>query len=185
MNCFVHPAEPAIGVCTVCGKAICTHCVGRHSPRLLCASCASGHGFLGFEYRSKTTVRGWPLVHVCSGVDPATMRPRVAKGVIAIGNVAVGGIAFGGVALGLVSIGGLAVGVLGAIGGLAAGLGISMGGVAIGSIAIGGLALGWKIAVGGGAFGPAVIEAGHCDPSAKDFLVRWFGNGVLPPECLH
>jgi hypothetical protein len=49
---------------------------------------------LGFEYRSPLVIGGWPLLHICVGVDPQTMRPRVAKGIIAIGNIAVGGAAF-------------------------------------------------------------------------------------------
>lgn len=40
------------------------------------------------------------------GIDPATMRPRIAKGIVAIGNVAVGGVAIAGLACGLVAVGG-------------------------------------------------------------------------------
>src|SRR5438270_12642839 len=70
----------------------------------------------GYEYRSKATLFGLPLVHVATGFDPATGRKRVAKGVIAIGDVALGGFAVGGMAIGGIAVGGCAVGVL-ALGG--------------------------------------------------------------------
>jgi hypothetical protein len=37
------------------------------------------------KYRSPVTIGSLPLVHITSGIDPITMRPRIAKGVIAIG----------------------------------------------------------------------------------------------------
>src|SRR5262249_20814132 len=52
----------------------------------------------GFEYRSKRTLWGWPLVHLAWGIDPQTGRKRVARGIIAIGDLAIGGFALGGVA---------------------------------------------------------------------------------------
>ena len=82
----------------------------------------------GFEYKSPTTIGGWPLVHVCSGFDPVTMRPRIAMGVVAIGNIAVGGLAIGGVACGVFAVGGVSLGLLLAVGGVALGLGLSIGG---------------------------------------------------------
>jgi hypothetical protein len=164
-------------------KAVCRACVGVESPRLLCRSCLEHRAVIGFEYRSPTTVGGWPLVHVCAGVDAATGRPRVAKGIVAIGSVAVGAISMGGVAFGLVSFGGLAVGLLLAIGGAAAGLGLSLGGLAIGSVAIGGAAVGFHLAVGGGAAGPSVIDATRCDPAAAEKVGQWLGKGALPPHC--
>ena len=138
---------------------------------------------LGFEYRSAITLGGWPLIHVCAGVDPVTQRPRVAKGVVAIGNLAVGGVALGGLACGLITIGGASLGLLFALGGAAVGLGLSIGGLAVGSVAVGGAAVGFVYALGGGAFGPATIDGRHCDPAAFDFFRRWFGATVLPPHC--
>jgi hypothetical protein len=73
--------------------------------------------------QSSTTIAGWPLLHVCGGIDPATMQPRVARGVIAIGNIAVGVLAIGGVACGLITVGGASLGLLLAIGGAAFGAG--------------------------------------------------------------
>src|SRR5437879_4033765 len=105
MNCFIHDRSAAVGLCAACQKAVCRECVGRDTPRLLCRTCIQQRAVLGFEYRSRTSLGGWPLIHICLGVDPATMRPRVAKGIVAIGNVAVGGVAIAGLAWGLMTVG--------------------------------------------------------------------------------
>jgi hypothetical protein len=115
---------------------------------------------LGFEYQSKRTWMGLPLVHITARVDPVTGKTKTARGVFAFGGKAVGIIAFGGVARGIVACGGIAQGVL-AVGGVAMGLvaygGISLallmatGGVALATIAIGGLEAG-LFAFGGGGF---------------------------------
>lgn len=117
--------------------------------------------FQSFEYKSKCTILGMPLLHVTSGIDPVTGRKRVARGFFAFGDVAVGVLAVGGYARGLFACGGLAVGVV-AFGGLSAGLvcwgGVALalllavGGMAIGPLATGGLAIGWQ-AMGGLAVG--------------------------------
>lgn len=136
----------------------------------------------GCDYRSKTELFGWPLVHVATGIDPKTGRKRVAKGIIAIGDVAVGGIAIGGAAIGVFASGGAAigiftfagaaVGVLVAIGGAAAGLGFSCGGFAIGSIAMGGMAVGYY-GFGGGAFAVHGLSGMGRDPAAVQFFEPW------------
>jgi hypothetical protein len=183
VNCFNHDRVSAVGICAVCQKAVCHQCVGSDSPRIVCKTCLETQAMLGYEYRSSISIGSWPLIHVCAGIDPVTMRPRVAKGVIAIGNMAIGGIAIGGLACGLVTLGGASFGLLFALGGAAIGLGISIGGFAVGSVAIGGAAVGLMYAVGGAAFGPATISARHCDPAAVDFFRQWFGSGIVPPRC--
>jgi hypothetical protein len=149
----------------------------------VCRTCVQQRAVLGFEYRSPVSIGGWPLIHICAGVDPATMRPRVAKGIVAIGNVAIGGVAIAGLACGLVTIGGASFGLCFALGGAAIGLGISVGGLAVGSIALGGAAIGFVYAIGGTAFGPAIIDSRRCDPAVLDFVRRWLGSGVLPWNC--
>src|ERR1019366_1126180 len=94
--------------------------------------------YCGVDYRSKATLFGLPLLHVVLGIDPATGRTRVAKGIIAIGGIAKGVVAFGDVAIGGLAFGGLAVGVL------------AFGGCALGLLALGGLGVGLVAALGGG-----------------------------------
>ena len=196
MNCFTHSRTAAVGLCGVCQKAVCHECVARDTPRLVCRDCAARGGLLSYpwwgygygygysyEYKSSLTLGGWPLIHVCSGIDPMTMRPRMAKGVIAIGNIAVGGLAIGGLACGVITLGGGSIGLLLAIGGAALGLGLSVGGFAVGSIAIGGAAVGFMYAIGGVAIGPAVIDARTCDAAVLEFARRWLGNVSRPPNC--
>ena len=194
MNCFTHSRTAAVGLCGVCQKAVCHECVARDTPRLVCRSCAArngapsypwyGYGYgYSYEYKSSLTIGGWPLVHVCAGIDPVTMRPRIARGVVAIGNIAVGVLAIGGLACGLFTLGGGSIGLLLAIGGAALGLGVSVGGFAMGSIAIGGAAVGFIYAIGGVAIGPAVLDARKCDGALIEFVRRWLGDVSLPPSC--
>jgi hypothetical protein len=183
MNCFVHDRSAAVGLCSFCQKAVCRECVGRDMPRLVCHTCVQQRRLLGFEYRSAVTIAGWPLIHICAGFDPVTMRPTVATGIVAIGNVAVGGVAIAGLACGLVTIGGVSVGLLFALGGAAVGLGFSVGGLAVGSVALGGAAIGFVHAIGGAAFGPSIIDGRRCDLATVDFVKRWIGSGFLPPNC--
>ena len=41
---------------------------------------------LSYEYRTKTTLFGWPLIHVATTLHPSTGRKRTAKGIIAVGS---------------------------------------------------------------------------------------------------
>ena len=191
MNCFTHGRNAAVGMCALCQKGVCHECIAKEMPRIVCAACAARdtalpygwYGWYGFsyEYRSSMTIGGWPIIHACAGIDPITMRPRIARGVVAIGNVAVGVVAIGGVACGLFTLGGASIGCLLAVGGAALGLGVSVGGFAVGSIAIGGAAVGFVYAVGGAACGPAVIDGGRCDEATRDFARRWLDT--VPPSC--
>jgi hypothetical protein len=183
MNCFAHPRAAAVGMCALCQRGVCADCISGSNPRLVCRACVERGGVIGYEYKSRAAIGAWPLVHVCAGMDPVSMRPRIAKGVIAIGNISVGGIAVGGVALGLVAVGGGSVGLALALGGAAIGLGLSIGGLAIGTVAIGGAAIGFMYAVGGGAFAPAIVDGATCDAAAREFILRWIGPSVLPPHC--
>ncbi len=121
-----------------------------------------------FEYKSKRTLWGLPLVHVVQGPDPVTGRRREACGILAIGDkakgvfafggiargafacggLAIGGFAFGGCGIGLITLGGLAIGLFLAIGGMCLGGFAAGGGMALGWHAIGGVAWGWH-AIGG------------------------------------
>ena len=110
-----------------------------------------------FEYRSRWTFLGLPLMHIrMECMKDGKTLPAI--GWIAIGNLAYGVLfAGGGVAVGAISIGGAAVGLV-AIGGGALGL-LSFAGVAMGFWANGGAALGY-LASGGGAMGWLAAHGG-------------------------
>ncbi|MDR0324817.1 MAG: helix-turn-helix domain-containing protein [Oscillospiraceae bacterium] len=115
-------------------------------------------GRTSYEYKSKRTLFGLPLLHVNIGFGA-----KKAKGVLAIGNIATGIVSIGLFARGLLSFGLLSIGVL-AFGTLATGLLLAVGGVAAGTIAVGAVAIGifalGAVAVGMFSFG-AVAAASH------------------------
>ena len=136
----------------------------------------------GFEHRSQTNLWGLPLLHIAFGLDPATGRKRVAKGIIAVGDVAKGVVAMGGVAMGGIAIGGFAVGVvplagfgvgLISIGGCAIGLIFAYGGSALAPIAMGGVAFGYY-AMGGAAWGAHALAGNSHDQAAQAFFSPTF-----------
>lgn len=112
------------------------------------------YGCFRYEYRSKRTLFGLPLVHIRFG----RRGMGVAKGILAVGNFAVGVVALGGVSMGLISVGGLSLGLLFAPGGWALG-GFAVGGMALGLVALGGAAVG-LFAMGGGAVGMYAVGGG-------------------------
>lgn len=117
-----------------------------------------------YEYKSRTTVLGLPLVHIHVGRGL-----RVAKGIIAIGNlsigvlslgiIALGGISFGAIGAGLITFAALALGLLLAAGGVAVGA-VAFGGMAVGMIAVGGLAIG-LFSIGGSAISSHMAIGGY------------------------
>jgi predicted Ser/Thr protein kinase len=64
-----------------------------------------------YDYRTKQTAFGLPLVHVAWGRDASTGRPRVTQGIVAVGPRARGLIAVGFEAFGLFPVGLLAFGI--------------------------------------------------------------------------
>ena len=80
------------------------------------------HDSWHYEYKSRRTLFGLPLLHINVG-----HRDHWARGIIAIGNIATGFVALGGVAVGLLSLGGVSFGLLLALGAVALG-GASIGG---------------------------------------------------------
>lgn len=173
-------------------SAVC-HLFGRADRQSLCsrpveAGTSAGHArrrlfwgmgmrpYFHYEYKSKRTLFGLPLVHIHLGWGFCH-----AKGVLAIGNVATGLFAFGGVALGLFALGGVSLGLL-ALGGLALALLAAVGGLAIGAIAVGGLAVGLLalggLAVGVYAMGGAAIASQIAAGDYAQAAVA-IGNSVL------
>lgn len=148
------------------------------------------------EYRSKATLLGLPLVHICSGCMLG-QTGKSAVGWIAIGEkaygilfasgaVAVGGISFGGLSVGLISFGGIGVGLV-AFGGVALGA-LAMGGAAIGVVASGGIALGWHAAIGGIAaardlaMGGAPLARHMNDAVVRNFMARYYWLDITQPR---
>lgn len=137
--------------------------------------------YFGFEYRSRTEIHGWPLLHVASGFDPRTGKPRVARGIVAIGNLAIGVFALGGLALGGFAFGGLGLGLF-ALGGIAVG-GFAAGGMGLGVIfAAGGMAVSGLYAVGALAIAPHTISAAGADPEFVRLIERVLGVPIRMPE---
>lgn len=141
----------------------------------------------GYEYKSKRTLFGLPLVHITSGVDPTTGKRRKARGIIAIGDTARGVVAFGGIATGFFAFGGLAFGVipvgglglgLFASGGFALGLIGAYGGIAIAPIAMGGMAIGYY-ALGGDGWAAHMLSKRVQDPAAKEFFKNFRQTGFF------
>jgi RNA polymerase sigma factor (sigma-70 family) len=108
-----------------------------------------------FEYRSRVSLFGWPLVHVRlrGGLERGPVKAWLAGGdaaiglVFAFGAVAIAPISFGGFALGVLTLGGVGIGVV-PLGGFSFGL-YALGGLAVGLQAFGGCAIGWTAAEGG------------------------------------
>ena len=123
-----------------------------------------------WEYRSRATLFGLPLVHIRAGDRFALIKPPV-KAWIAVGEHAMGGLfAFGAVAIAPFSIGGCAIGLL-PFGGIAIGL-LAMGGLGIGVFATGAIVIGWQT-MGGFAF------AWHAAMGGALALARDFALGGL------
>ncbi len=149
---------------------------------------AEGERWRSRCYRSKATCFGLPWLDVACGVDPATNKASVAKGVIAIGGVAKGVVAVGGRAYGVFAFGGLAAGVFAcgglaigafAVGGMALALLLAFGAFAAGWSAIGGLAAG-QYSFGSTPLGAHRLGGGATDQAATDFFLPWaqhFLNG--------
>ncbi|MCU0702755.1 MAG: serine/threonine protein kinase [Fimbriiglobus sp.] len=163
---------------------------GAKLPKPLLAKSRKQRRF--YEFKSKVTFLGFPLVHVVKGRDPKTGQHKVAKGWIAVGDVmAVGGVAVGGVlgvggvavggmgGLGLIGVGGvLGFGVLG-IGGNAAALLFAVGGNAASvGLSIGGNAVG-KFAIGGTAWGEYVVS-GHTQTPGFGIALQGWLRGFWP-----
>ncbi|HLX72916.1 MAG TPA: hypothetical protein VKV04_25100, partial [Verrucomicrobiae bacterium] len=122
-----------------------------------------------YEFRSRATLLGLPLLHIRLGDRFDVVRGPVkawiaigsshAMGVIfASGGLAIAPISFGGIAIGLVSFGAIAIGIL------------PLGAISLGVWAYGGLALGWEAFCGIGmawnaATGGAVAAHGFASGS--------------------
>jgi tRNA A-37 threonylcarbamoyl transferase component Bud32 len=148
-----------------------------YSPQEISVALEQLRRIRGFEYKSKRTFCGLPLLHIVSGMDPLTGKPRVARGILAIGGRAHGWVAYGGLATGGLAIGGCAFGGV-AVGGCAVGV-VALGGCALSLLlALGGFAVGY-LALGGTALGIHTADAMH----QSSWLAEWWkshGQPTLP-----
>jgi len=101
-----------------------------------CNAVPCGSWRRSYEYKSKRTAFGLPLVHINIGWGA-----KRAKGVVAIGNMARGIVAIGLLSAGLVSIGLLSAGLV-STGLLSLGLLLAVGTISVGTFAIGAVAIG-------------------------------------------
>ena len=145
------------------------------------------------EFRSATTLFGWPLYHVRYGT-PAPGAPPVRAwiaagdhaigGLFAMGNVAVAPVCVGIVSVGVVAVGGVSVGLL-PMAAVALGA-MPLGGAAFGMLPIGGFSAGVPAAVGGLAIatdyaaGAFAIAAHANDAIARAWLAPWLPAWLLP-----
>ena len=116
---------------------------------------------LKFEYKSKTTLFGLPLVHVKLGR---------AKGIFAVGLMATGFVSLGILSIGLFSVGLLSLGLIAcgafsfgglSFGAISAGI-MAFGGVALGIFTVGGLSIG-MYSMGGCAIASKIAFGGYAD----------------------
>jgi hypothetical protein len=128
----------------------------------------------GYEWKSKQSLWGWPLVHVAFGRDEKG-KFRVAKGIVAVGQFAVGGITIAQFGVGAVFALGQFVAAPVAIGQIGLGLLLGVGQMSTGYLAVGQMALGvWVRAMIG--FGSHVWSMNHRAPEAVEFFRRLFGR---------
>jgi RNA polymerase sigma factor (sigma-70 family) len=134
-----------------------------------------------FEYRSRTSFLGLPLVHIRIGDRFAILKGPV-KAWIAVGERAVGGffafgaiaiapVSVGGITIGLLPFGGLALGVL-ALGGFALGIWV-FGGLVVGWQALGGCAIGWHAAIGNIALARDFASGGIAHAAQANNEIAW------------
>jgi len=131
----------------------------------------------GFEWKSKTLVCGYPLVHIAFGRD-ANGKIRVAKGVVAVGQFGMGLITIAQIGFGvLFGLGQVMVGTT-AIAQIAITALFGLGQFATGYAAIGQFALGYY---GLAQFGLArhLWSMDTRDPEAARFFIDWASKAGL------
>jgi RNA polymerase sigma factor (sigma-70 family) len=141
------------------------------------------------EFRSTSTLLGWPLYHVRYGTPPPGspfVRGWIAVGdrsiglLFAMGQIAIAPVSLGVVAVGGLTVGGVAIGLL-PMASVALGV-MPLGGTAFGLLAIGGFAAGWFGAVGGLALSITHAAGGFAiAPHANDAVATAWLSTWIPP----
>ncbi|MCM8814020.1 MAG: zinc ribbon domain-containing protein [Candidatus Omnitrophica bacterium] len=114
--------------------------------------------WIGYEWKSKATIGGWPLVHIAIGRSRQTGRLLVARGMIAIGQFAYG----------VITVAQFGVGILFGFGQFIAGV-LAIGQFAAGIVVIAQFALGVFCLAQAG-LGSAVWSVTRQDPAARIFF---------------
>lgn len=152
----------------------------KHFAKILAEEHAGIFPKPAFEYRSRTSFLGLPLVHLRIG-DRFDAVQKPVKAWFAMGNYAIGGIlAFGGIAIAPIGIGLCGIGLL-PFAGVAIGL-VPLGGIALGGWTYGGLAVGWQSL---GCFAIALNTAAGNIAIARDYAMGHLAlaaqvNGAVP-----
>ncbi|UCF71252.1 MAG: hypothetical protein JSW49_02945 [candidate division WOR-3 bacterium] len=122
----------------------------------------------GFEWKSKQTVYGYPLIHVAFGRD-AQNKVRVAKGVVAVGQFGIGLVTFAQFGIGILfGFGQFILGLTGIAQFAVTGL-LGLGQFATGYIAVGQFALGYYVLAQIG-FARYIWSQAVKDPEAIEFF---------------
>jgi hypothetical protein len=88
--------------CRECGREVSDQAVACPNCGAPLPSRASWDGW-GFEYKSRTSVAGWPLVHI-SFKFRSNRTPVVARGIVAIGQFATGLVCISQFGIGVLSV---------------------------------------------------------------------------------
>lgn len=135
--------------------------------------------FLPEEYKSKTSIFGIPLVHICQSNEQSD-KIKMARGIIAIGNSATGIIAIGGSCIGIFTFGGISLGLV-SIGGISFGFIFSMGFFSVGWISTGIIAIGYY-AVGLFCIGMQCLGFNSASPQMIEIAKKYFSFTFNMPK---
>ena len=150
--------------------------------------------FRAYEYKSRRTLFGLPLVHINIGIGSSAKGILAvgfkARGVLSFGIFSAGGISFGVLSAGLVSAGAASLGIL-ALGALSLGIFLALGAVAVGFLAYGAVAVGFfsagalavarYVAVGDYAF--AAVPVARTYASGGELYNFYFLYTAAPPSA--
>ncbi len=129
----------------------------------------------GFEWKSKTEILGWPLIHIAIGRNKETGKLMAAKGIIAIGQFGIGVITIAQFGIGILFGLGQFVGGIFAVGQFALGVYFGLGQFATGITAIGQIAFGRYIRAQAG-YGRYAWTSKIRDPQAIEYFKGLWGS---------
>lgn len=136
---------------------------------------------IDYEYKSKRTMFGLPLVHVNLGRGF-----KKAKGIIAVGNISCGVVSVGFLSLGILSFGCFGIGVAG-FGAVALGLLLAAGAISVGTFSFGAISIGvfsyGALAFGKYAFGAMAIASDIAVGDSADANIA-IGNTIHGAKIL-